>query len=699
MAFVCRVLDTRIQASLKRTTIIIHILLVFLAAAHPRDTMADDHQAQRPLQAPAAEKTQSEQPIQPAEQEANEPPTLYNAFTGSTSEYITINNESYRRTPHEVDPTRFGPDMVWTVAGSPNELWLSDPYWYDSFGDDKIVQRRIWSLSSEAEQIEAFKKLLEEFPNRGLYMMFKAAVKGRVYILEALFEAGVKAVPGAGADEDEATLVPLHAASFQGHLDCVRFLVEQAGVHVNAKDDMGGTPLMRACWGSRVEIVRYLLDKGADPTAKQDADPNASVFDFAAGGGKLEIIKSVLDAAGPERRRELLTPMALEAVAAGRGDLESFLFLLKEAGYPKPPSGDGQTVALAPKQKDVLEEALRRTLDHGGNTPASMPTLLAYITSIAPTTEDRSFPSLKPATVDAFSARFFRLAMTPPSKTSEQTLAALTRIFNLCFAENAPFASDVPQENKHEILNSAFVEASHAFNLATMKLLVDLYPAMNPNAISPRTERALVTPLYAAAASGSMDIIEWLFSHFGAHAIDTHIGNGKFINGPTALWIAIQANKVDVVEFLLREGRGPVDFLESSMEPKTGDIANAASAGGTTKVGFVAVQAYRSPVVLVDATKSGDKVLSTEIKSLVAGVENEAEPKTVWLELGSDDLDWWQMLQPRCSDGVLESNERERGFKSRGTQWRQLKPDPAATGSQSAQRQGWGAWLSGIIGR
>jgi ankyrin repeat protein len=687
------------QASLERTTIIIHILLVLLAAAHPRDTMADVHQAQAPLQAPAEEKTQPEQPIQPGKQEANEPPTLYNAFTGSTPEFITINNETYRRTPHEVDPARFGPEMVWTVAGSPNGLWLSDPYWYDSFGDDKIVQRRIWSLSSEAEQIDAFKKLLEEFPGRGLYMMFKAAVKGRVYILEALAEAGVKAVPGHAADEDEATLVPLHAASFQGHLDCVRFLVETVGVDVNARDDMGGTPLMRACWGGRVEIVRYLLDKGADPTARQDAEPNASVFDFAAGGGKLVIIKAVLDAAEPEGKGELLTPMALQAAAAGRGELDAFLFLLEEAGYPTPPTDDGQAVELTPEQKDVLEGALCKTLDHGGNTPASMPILLAYITSISPTAKTRNFPSLKPVTLDAFSARFFRLAMTPPSKTSDQTLAALIRIFNLCFAKNAPFASDVPQENKHEILNSAFVEAAHAFNLDTMKLLVDLYPSIDPNAISPRTERALVTPLYVAAASGSMDIIKWLFSHFGAHAVDTHIGNGKFINGPTALWIAIQANKVDVVKFLLREGRGPVDSLESSMEPKTEDIANAASAGGTTKVGFAALQAYRSPIVLVDAMKLGDELLSTEIESLVPGVEKKAETKTVWLELGSDDLDWWQMLQPRSSDGVLESNERARGYETKGTQWRQLKPEPAATEPQSAQRQGWVAWLSGIVGR
>ncbi|KPI39597.1 Ankyrin repeat, PH and SEC7 domain containing protein secG [Cyphellophora attinorum] len=585
------------HTSLRRATIAVTIVLPLLSAAHiPAVMAADDNQAQAPLQAspnegePQIEAPPQRSPTQPTLQE-NDPTALYNPFTGSAPQFITINNETYRRTPHEVDPTRFTPEMVWHVAGgSPNELWLSDPHWYDSFGEDQIVQRRVWSLSSEAERIEAFKRLLEEFPNRGLYMMFRAAVKGRVYILEALYEMGVKAMPGVGADEDEATLVPLHAASFQGHLSCVRFLVEKAGVDVNARDDMGGTPLMRASWGSRVEIVRYLLEKGADPTAKQDAEPKASVFDFAAGGGKLEIIKFVLDAAGPERKSELLTPMALQAAAAGRGELEAFLLTLNESGYPTPPPENRGSVELTPEQKDVLEEALRRTLHHGNKTPASMPVLVAYLTSISPRNMTRNFPALKPATLDAFSGRFLDLASAPPSKASDHILSALARIFYLCFAESAQFATDILPENRHEILNSAFVEASHAFNLPAMKLLDTLYPSINPNAISPRTDRALVTPLYAAAATGNMEIIQWLFSRFGADVIDVQIGNGKFINGPTALWIAIQAEKVDIVKFLLREGRGPVDFLKSSLEPDTMDIVNAASAGGTVKVGFVALR-------------------------------------------------------------------------------------------------------------
>ncbi|KAF2184005.1 ankyrin [Zopfia rhizophila CBS 207.26] len=82
--------------------------------------------------------------------------------------------------------------------------------------------------------------------------MFKAAVKGNTRVIEWLLEQGVDPVK---LTYDE-TLVPLHAAAYNGKLDCAKVLVEQAGMDVNSKDDIGGTPLIRAAWGGNVEMVR-----------------------------------------------------------------------------------------------------------------------------------------------------------------------------------------------------------------------------------------------------------------------------------------------------------------------------------------------------------------------------------------------------------------------------------------------------------
>jgi hypothetical protein len=58
----------------------------------------------------------------------------------------------------------------------------------------------------------------------------------------------------------------LDLAVFEGHLHMVRFLID-AGCDVNSEDDSGDrlTPLDRAVWSNNPEIVRLLLEHGANP--------------------------------------------------------------------------------------------------------------------------------------------------------------------------------------------------------------------------------------------------------------------------------------------------------------------------------------------------------------------------------------------------------------------------------------------------
>jgi ankyrin repeat protein/tetratricopeptide (TPR) repeat protein len=62
---------------------------------------------------------------------------------------------------------------------------------------------------------------------------------------------------------DEKNRTPLAVAAARGHKELVRFLVNN-GANVNAKDINGCTPLMRAKQKGHVEIVNMLLAKGAD---------------------------------------------------------------------------------------------------------------------------------------------------------------------------------------------------------------------------------------------------------------------------------------------------------------------------------------------------------------------------------------------------------------------------------------------------
>jgi ankyrin repeat protein len=87
-----------------------------------------------------------------------------------------------------------------------------------------------------------------------------AAERGRASIARLLLERG------AGVDvADGEGLTPLHLAAEAGSLETVKLLVER-GANVNARDGYGKTPLHSAV--KSAEIVRFLLERGADPLAK-----------------------------------------------------------------------------------------------------------------------------------------------------------------------------------------------------------------------------------------------------------------------------------------------------------------------------------------------------------------------------------------------------------------------------------------------
>ncbi|KIJ10400.1 hypothetical protein PAXINDRAFT_40640, partial [Paxillus involutus ATCC 200175] len=56
---------------------------------------------------------------------------------------------------------------------------------------------------------------------------------------------------------------PLHSACFRGHMNIIKLLLEQ-GADVNALGKCCGTPLHAACSGGDIDIVDLLLQKGAD---------------------------------------------------------------------------------------------------------------------------------------------------------------------------------------------------------------------------------------------------------------------------------------------------------------------------------------------------------------------------------------------------------------------------------------------------
>ena len=75
----------------------------------------------------------------------------------------------------------------------------------------------------------------------------------------------LKAFPSAADWQDESDRTPLHAASYYGHGECIRELLEM-NAKINVRDSLKRTPLMIACANGHHECVQLLIERGADIT-------------------------------------------------------------------------------------------------------------------------------------------------------------------------------------------------------------------------------------------------------------------------------------------------------------------------------------------------------------------------------------------------------------------------------------------------
>jgi ankyrin repeat protein/L-ascorbate metabolism protein UlaG (beta-lactamase superfamily) len=89
--------------------------------------------------------------------------------------------------------------------------------------------------------------------------IFKAAAEGNLPRVQELVEKDPELVKA--KDEEEST--PLHGAAAAGHIDIVEYLLSKGAV-VDARNNANQNPLLYAAYNGKATIVNLLLDKGAD---------------------------------------------------------------------------------------------------------------------------------------------------------------------------------------------------------------------------------------------------------------------------------------------------------------------------------------------------------------------------------------------------------------------------------------------------
>ncbi|KAJ3103600.1 hypothetical protein HDU96_009208, partial [Phlyctochytrium bullatum] len=85
---------------------------------------------------------------------------------------------------------------------------------------------------------------------------------------------------------------PLHAATFSGHLDVARFLLE-TGSEIDIRDGRKNTPLFNAALEGHLSLVELLVEKGADIEAR--GLKGRTSLHNAASGGHLDIARFLIE--------------------------------------------------------------------------------------------------------------------------------------------------------------------------------------------------------------------------------------------------------------------------------------------------------------------------------------------------------------------------------------------------------------------
>ena len=178
--------------------------------------------------------------------------------------------------------------------------------------------------------------------------------------LESLLQAPQD--PNTCRDDGEAAL---YIAANEGHVECVKLLLEaMADVH-HMQATNGETAVHSAAFHSHLEVVRLLLEAGADKDATRP--DGATALHFAGEQGNLELVRLMLEA-GADRNMPMETwsgPMTALDWAAQRGHLDVVRLLLGAHDETCDKMRRSRTLLFAVQSWSV--EIVRLLLDSGAD--------------------------------------------------------------------------------------------------------------------------------------------------------------------------------------------------------------------------------------------------------------------------------------------------------------------------------------------